>query len=491
MSRNKKVFIQLIVMIILTGFTQVVTIMKTSIAASHYGATVQMDAYNFTTTIASFIFGFLGTGITTVLIPAYVNKVNKSDVNTFITVIFSITIIFSTLIYIFRYQIVGLITNNGQSFINVACELMLLILLTQLLTSLLGVTNAYFQCRDQYNVPKIILLLCNIFSIIFLVYFRKDLSIYRYTLIIGISMVINFLIALIVAYKNEFRFIPAFNIHSYELKRIMIIFIPTLFSSGLYRISLLNDSIISSNLGEGQISILNYSNQIMIMINSLLVANLMTYIYPKVAERIKDKNSQTFFWNYSIFFNAVMCLIVAVIIIVGRECLTLLFQRGLFNSNLTKIVYYCSILFVLGQPTDVLRDYIYRYFYAHGDTKTTFKNSVVISIINIVISIILSRCIGLYGVIIGTVISSYVSLIMIFFKFRLKFTFQYNAKKLMIEYAKNTGSMISVTLMLLWVKQWLDFHNLILNILAYGSAMLTLYIGIIYLLKSKIFRMQY
>ncbi|ODA40288.1 lipid II flippase MurJ [Desulfosporosinus sp. BG] len=490
MSRNKKVFIQLILMIILTGFTQVTTVMRTSIAAANYGASVEMDAYNFANTIASFLFGFLGTGITTVLIPAYINKTDKSDINTFISAIFSVAIVFVAFSYILRYQIIGFLTNSGQIFINITCELLLLVLMTQFFTALLSVTNAYFQCRNQFNIPKVILLLCNILLIIVLV-LKKDLSIYEYASTIGATAMLNLVFASVVAYKNKLRFIPTFNIHSSNFKRMIVVFVPTLFSTGLYQISLLTDSLISSNLGVGKISVLNYSIQIMTLINSLLIANILIYIYPKIAEKIKDKDNQTFFWDYSIFFNSLICLIVAGMIIVGREGLSLLFERGLFNSSLTEIVYYCSVLFILGQPANVLRDLIYRYFYAYGDTKTTFKNSILISIINIIISIILSRFIGLYGVILGTVISSYVSLTMIFFKFRLKFSLQFNARNLTIEYAKNIISMISVTLILLWVKQWLDFHSLILNILAYGSATLTLYVGFIYLLKSKVFRMQY
>lgn len=50
-------------------------------------------------------------------------------------------------------------------------------------------------------------------------------------------------------------------------------FVQTVLSTGLYKVSLLTDSIISANLGQGKISRLSYSNTVMTLIKSMNFLN--------------------------------------------------------------------------------------------------------------------------------------------------------------------------------------------------------------------------
>ena len=70
---------------------------------------------------------------------------------------------------------------------------------------------------------------------------------------------------------------------------------------------------------------------------------------------------------------------------------------------------------------NVLRDLIYRYFYAQSDTKTPVKNSLLVSAVNISVSIVLAKLIGVYGIIIGTVVASLVSFARITWQMKIKY----------------------------------------------------------------------
>lgn len=81
MGSNKKAFKQLFFMIMLTLIIQAITLTKLSVITSNFGATINMDAFNLSNSIGTFIFSFIGIGITTVLIPALVNKKPLRSVN--------------------------------------------------------------------------------------------------------------------------------------------------------------------------------------------------------------------------------------------------------------------------------------------------------------------------------------------------------------------------------------------------------------------------
>lgn len=146
-------------MIVITLASQLLALYKSRFTAINFGATNYMDAYNFSLSIATFLFAFVTTGITTVIIPAYVKKCDKSVVNSFITIIYSIVYILSFLIIVFRRPISIILTDRDLNFIDIVSEFLIYVFLIQGITSFLAVTTAYYQCINRFNTPKIILFL--------------------------------------------------------------------------------------------------------------------------------------------------------------------------------------------------------------------------------------------------------------------------------------------------------------------------------------------
>src|SRR5690606_28280281 len=121
---------------------------------------------------------------------------------------------------------------------------------------------------------------------------------------------------------------------------------------------------------------------------------------------------------------------------IGREGISILFERGEFTSENTTKVFLVSLILSISLPSNGLRDLMYRYFYINKDTYTPFKNSIVVSLINITLSIILSIFIGLPGVVLGTVLASFLSLVFISIKFKNKFQIHFNINTFIFENGK-------------------------------------------------------
>lgn len=490
---NKKEYGILIGMIMISILTQVVNLVKGATVAQKFGATVDMDAFNFTQSISNFIFSFLATGITTVLVPAYISKNSQKAINSFISLIYGACIVVIIIINIFKYPLICMFSSGSQRFIEIALEVFLVNMLANFILYLNGVTNAFFQCKEKFIIPKLMNLLTMVLTVV-LIFSIEDISILKYTYILLISAIVSSLVQIVLAIKNDFRFFPEIKFKDETLKKMVGIFIPTVFSTGLYQISLLTDSMISSNLGEGQLSVLNYANSIMSLVSTLIISNLITYVYPKISVAINnndEEESQKRFFDYIILFFCVMCLIVVAFIIVGEESVKILYERGKFTSTVTRNVFLCTVLYMIGMPINVARDLVYRYFYAKGDTKTTLKNSVIISILNIVISILLAKIIGIYGIILGTVITSYMSLSMILKRYKENFGLFINVKEFLGEITKVfLISVITTVGVLVLKKQLMFIPNVIISIVVYGIIVTVLYIGLCYILKSRIFKIK-
>lgn len=466
--------LSLVLMIIITGITQVLTLMKSSLVAGIFGTGVEIDAFNLANSIVSFLFGFIAAGISTIIIPNYVRQTNRRNVDSFITVLYGLIALIVCIFIVFRYQIIGIFSNRDELFINICCNVLVVLLLANYLLAISDVTVAFFQCKGKYNLPKIVSLVAQLMIVVVLI-LAPNLSILQYTYIIATGLVVNFGLDILFAIKEGWRIRPSFSFLR-KTKKMFGLFLPIVFSTGIYKLSLMIDSTIAARLETGEITVLSYASQISNIINTLLIGNLLTYYYPKIVKKIDTDNGQKSFWKQTILFHLIVCLVIAGFSTVGHEAVVLLFQHGTFTEEAAKSVYIGALIYIIGQQTEVVRDLIYRYFYAKGITNVTAKNGMVVSMVNIAVSIILVYFIGFFGIFLGTIIASLVSLIMMFIKFHTYFGYAVSFKTIIGLLLKNNWIAIVTIVIVSILKKILVIESLVLQILIFGGATLIIYL---------------
>lgn len=483
MKKNSNNLIKLFFMIILTVGVQVLTLVKSTIVASTFGTTESMDAYNYANSFVSFVFGIAVAGISTIIIPEYANKRDRRVVDTFITVVYGGSLLLAVAMILLRYPIVNLFSNKGDSFITTAANILVIILPAQYLAAFSGVTTAYLQCENKHNVPKIINLLCQSGIILLLAVRNGKMDIFEYALIVAGGNGLIFLIETAAALKRDWRYQPALLLGQEE-KSCLVRFLPIIFSSGVYQLSLLTDSMIASFLSTGMITILSYSTQISSMVSAVVVRNLLLYIYPQITKNVRTIGYQKHFWKQTKALHAIVCLMIAGFACVGKEAILVLLNRGFFSAEACEIVFYSSLIYIFGQGISVIRDMVYRYFYAVGNTKIPAQNSILVSICNISISLVLVKSVGFYGIIIGTVLSSVISLSVILIRFHQTIGLSERAICVADHFIRNFV-ILTVTIVAVYMtKLLLPVENYMLHILVFGIETVIIY-AILQLLINK------
>ena len=484
-SKRTKGYISLIFMIVISCGAQILMLMKTSVVAGIFGTTEAMDAFNLANSIVSFVFGFIASGITTIIIPEYLSKNNRKATDTFISIIYSLLFLVIAIILLLRYQIVGMLSNRNDAYFSLVGNMLLLLLASQYFYSITNITAAFFQAKERYIMPKAISLFAQL-SVLITLMIWGNLTIIEYTLLIASGNLLNFVIDFITARIYGWKYKPCFDFKNPETRLLLKRFLPIIFSTGIYRLSLMVDSIIAEQLGVGRITTLAYSSQIVAIIQSVIIGNLLIYIYPKIVNNVKQGKPKEFFWEQIAFFHCVVCLLIAGFFAVGREGVALLFERGAFDANATWIVYVGALIYLFGQQFNIIRDMIYRYFYALGDTKAPAMNSLFVSIANIAISIVLVVFIGYYGIIWGTVLASFFSMLLILFKFRRKEGLGVSITRISWTLFNNFLALAITIALVILTKNILPEYGTLISICLYGIETVIIYAGLIYLTNRKI-----
>lgn len=477
--------IKLILMVVLSGITQIIALMKSSMVAGIFGVSSEMDAFNVANSISSFIFSFVFAGISAVVIPCYVKKTIQKQVDVFLTAVIGGVALVASTVLLIRKPLLSILTGRSTTFTSLSGALLCILIFSNFFSIFSGVTAAYFQYIEKYNLPKLVTLGVNTAVVIFLGT-CQNITIYQYTLVVGAGIVISAVIDIAFAIKYGWRYFPNFCLKEPETKKLLKMFVPTVFSSGVYQLSLMIDSSIASRLNTGDITILNYANQVSSMINTLLVSNLLLYFYPKLIKDIEDKKGQYSFWKKTYFFHAVVCLVIAGYITIGKEGISLLFEHGAFGHQAVDTVFRLSVIYVVIQQFNVIKDMLYRYFYAFGDTKSVTKNSLIATISNIITSLLLVSFLGLYGIVIGTAVSSLASLIGIMVCFKKQYGYSESVEHIILSYGK-TITITVVTIAVIYVtKIVVAIENILLSILFYGCETVLVYLVLTLLFNKTV-----
>ena len=236
--------VQLSGMMIVTLITQFLSIYKSAIIASNFGVSVEMDAYHFANNLSTFFLTVVSAGITTVIIPAYVKKVDREAVDSFITIIFSVVGFLLLLVFLLRTQLVQILVDRDATFNSFVSEFMILTMWIQILPAILSVTTAYYQCINHFVIPKTVLMISNM-GIIGGLLLYKSFTVQQYLVVLLLGAIFQFIVDVFIVVKLGFRFRPSLAFHNPELKNMLSVFLPTIFSTGIYKINTMVDALLS------------------------------------------------------------------------------------------------------------------------------------------------------------------------------------------------------------------------------------------------------
>lgn len=486
-SKNKNE-IRLLFMIILSLGGQIVSLYKSIYTAQFYGTSDAIDAYNYATNLATFFFDFIASGVSTVILPAYIRKASNKSINAFISLIYGVVSLILIGVYLVRRPLIQMLTNRGEIFINSFCDYVLIVFLIQACTSIVLVLSSFFQSKDMYVIPKIVLFASNILVLLLLLLVGET-SIDIYFKIVFVGAFSNLVINYILAIKEGFSFVPSLHIFNRETYKLIELFVPTLLSCGVFKIHTLIDTMIVTNVGAGMLTILTYSSQVSGMISNFVISNMLTIAYPQIVRGAQLENKQKQLWKYIILFHAIICLLVCGFMTVGENGINLLYVKGEFTAENGYGLYMGALIYLAAQIFLIIRDLIFRFFYAMENIKDTVTNSMVSCVFNIIMSLILTKPLGMYGVILGTLISGVISLLMILYRMKKLYGLEEFWSNL-FEIIKNTLVLIATAFLVVIAKQYIIVRNDIVAILVYGILTVIVFVSFSFIFNLKALKIR-
>jgi len=195
-----------------------------------------------------------------------------------------------------------------------------------------------------------------------------------------------------------------------DMKRLAVIAAPAMLAGGVMQINLLVGRQVAS-FYDGAIAWLSYADRLYQLPLGVVAIALGVVLLPDLSRRLAagDETGGRDAFNRASELALALTIPAAVaLIVIPLPLVSVLFERGAFDSDDTAATALAVTVYGLGLPAFVMQKALQPLFFAREDTRRPFNYAVVAMIVNAVVAIGLSFYIGYIAAALATTIAAYV-----------------------------------------------------------------------------------
>lgn len=451
------VLITLIILISkFTGFLRDVTL------AYAFGTSIYSDAFVLAQSVISVFSSLLFIALGIAFIPVYSKlKLNKNALylHKFVNSLYSVI----GIIIVF-FGIIGILKTDSMVYLfapgfssaasEIAVTLTRILLPTILLSFISTIQGQQLRANNIFIPVACSALPTNIALIIAFLFITQIMGI-NYA---GYAFVIGSIIQVVMLYpftrKLGYHFHFNFDLKNTGLREILVLTLPILLGNTIQAINNIINKILASNLAEGSMAALNFSNKLALFIVGLVSLGAGTVCFTKMSELGARKEYDALKGFLRSIINLLNLFVVPATVgmmVLNVPIIKFVFEYGAFDSSSSEMTATALWFYSIGLVGFVQRDIITRAFYAVGDAKTPMINGGIAVGIGIAFNLILVRFMGIGGLALATSISGTVGTLLLLISLRKKLG-QIGFKEISFTFMKTcaSGAIMGVTVHLLY-----------------------------------------
>lgn len=221
--------------------------------------------------------------------------------------------------------------------------------------------------------------------------------------------------------KKGFRFWQKAPVYHPGVKRIGKLMGPAVFGAAVYQINILIGTLLASLLPEGSVSYLYYADRLVQFPLGIFAISMSVAVLPSLSRQAAAKNftelADTFAYAIQLIFFITLPAMVGLIVL-REPIVALLFQRGEFGAESTRLTAYALIFYSLGLWAFSAVRIVVSTFYSLQDTITPVKMASIAIIANILLSLLLMGPLSHGGLALATSLASMINFLLLVWALR-------------------------------------------------------------------------
>jgi putative peptidoglycan lipid II flippase len=207
------------------------------------------------------------------------------------------------------------------------------------------------------------------------------------------------------------------------LKRIGKLMLPAVLGAGVYQINMVIGTFLASLLPTGSISYLYYADRLVQFPLGIFAIAIATAVLPSLSRHAANEDMEGLKSTFAYSFKLILYIMlpsIAGLIVLREPIISLLFERGKFDSYAVLMTSQALLYYSSGIWATAAVSIVVRVFYALNDSKTPVTIAIISILANILISVILMGPMKHGGLALATSIASTINLVMLLYMLRKK-----------------------------------------------------------------------
>lgn len=420
------------ILMLITLISKITGLIREQFFAYYLGTGELIDVYSTATTIPFLLFGFIIYGVVSGFIPIY-TKVEKEAgtkramlfTSNIVNILLIIGTMFVVMIYIFAPILISIF---APGYAGLKRELSInftkIVAFGLYPTIVAAIFIGLLQIKGKFVVAEVQGIFMNFFHVTFLVlsFYFKNFYIVAFGFLV--TEYIKYFLFPKALKKEGYKHVFKINLKDKYLKSLLDITIPVL-AMGALDLTLIADQALASVLvKDGGVSAMKYGVLIIQLISGVVTVSITTAIYPTLSRFSADndlKNLKKTLMDGLVFAFVFIIPSIIGVMILAEPMIRLLFQRGSFNIDSTKLS--SGILFfyaptLMGNAMTILFN---RANYSLGDGKLPIQIALTQVVIGLIFNFVFSYFIGINGLALATSSASILSGSLAIYKFTKKY----------------------------------------------------------------------
>ena len=409
---------------ILTVVVKLVSALKEIVIAYRYGVSNELDAYLIAFMYSSFMVNILGGSFSAAIVPTYIRVKTENGIVSAKNLLSNMTgwsgilfIVAAFLLIILSPILIPLVASGfDKETLSLTIKMVPFLIAVIVFFGLSTIWSPIINSHNSFKFPAITPIFPSLGIIVFITICPKSWG--GYSLAIGTIAGYLFETFLLGVWLKHIGLSPVPKIHiSKPLQDIGMQLLPLMLAAMMSTGMGLVDQSMAAMLDKGSVAALNYGYRIVGVVFSLSAA-IWIVALPKFSFLASEKDYSSMRRSLMLQMRTIMIFtipLVLILIIFSRPIVAIIFERGAFTAEDTRLVALIQSFYIIQTPFFICSGLIMRMLSSLNLNKVLMLGGALALTMNVILNIILIKIYKVSGIALSTSIVSIISFCYLYF----------------------------------------------------------------------------
>lgn len=386
-------------------FSNLAGLLRQILVANAFGTSASMEAFNAANRISETLFNLVAGGaLGSAFIPAFTGLLTKdqqqqawhlaSSIGNLILLILTAASLLAAVFapQLIRYVIApGFAADPAKEALTIS--LTRLMLPSAVIFGLSGLVMGILNSRQRFFIPALTPAMYQIGMIFGVLVLAPRIGIYGLAWGVLAGALLHLLLQLPLLFRQGGHYVPTFGLKFPPVRKVARLMGPRLLGVAVVQLNFWINVRLASQQPEGSVTAIQLAFTLMLMPQAAIAQSIATASLPTFSAQVASNQIMEMKKSLSSTLRGILLLSLPAslgLIFLREEIITLLYQRGAFTAESTRLVSWALLWYASGLVAHALVEILARAFYALHDTRTPVLIGSAAMSLNVVFSFIFS-----------------------------------------------------------------------------------------------------